>query len=76
MLVTLTLVLYYLGLFAISFIQEANSSDFDDLGKLLFGGVVLAIAVALAFTFVKLHLREKRPPAARFISIGSYQKKK
>ena len=76
MLITLTLALYYLGLFAMSFMQEADSADFYDLGKLLFGGFVLAIAVALAFTFVKLHLREKKPPVATFISIGSYQKKK
>jgi len=75
MLITITVALYYLGFFCMSFIQEADSSDFNDLGKLLFGGFVLAIGVAITFTFVKLRLRDKKP-SAEFISISSFPKKK
>ena len=60
--------------YAMSFVQEAFASDFNDLGKLLFGGFILAIGVAIAFTFIKLRLRDKKPPQAEFISISSVPK--
>jgi hypothetical protein len=50
-------------------LQEV-STDFQDLGKLLLGGVATAIVVAIAFTFVRLRLRDKRPQRSSFISIG------
>ena len=56
-------------------IEETEGSDFNDLGKLLLGGFVAAIGVALAFTFIKLRLRDKRPPTAEFISLNAFQKK-
>jgi hypothetical protein len=72
--ITIAVVLYHLFLLTISFLQEADDSDFNDLGKLLLGGFVLAIAVALVFTFVKLRMRDKRP-ASRFISLSVLPKK-
>ena len=63
------------NVFAVSLIQEGEVSDSNDLGKLLLGGFVLAVAVAIALTFVRIRLREKKPPAAEFISISSFQKK-
>jgi len=54
----------------ISFFQETNA-NFDDLGKLLFGGVAAAIVFAVGFTFVKFRLRDKKPPTSSFISISS-----
>ncbi len=62
--------LYQLGVIVISLIQDNTSSDFNDLGKQLIGGFVAAVIVAVAFTFFKLRLREKHPPAP-FISITS-----
>ena len=50
---------------------EETQTDFNDLGKLLFGGFVAAILFALAFTFVRLRLREKSPQTSNFISIGT-----
>ena len=50
-------------------LQEVGS-DFQDLGKLLLGGVAIAIVVALAFTFVRFRLRDKKPQRSSFISIG------
>jgi hypothetical protein len=70
----LTFALYCLGLLAISLLQEVDGSDFSDLGRKLLGGFVLAVVVAIAFTIIKLRLRDKHPPAA-FISIASSREK-
>ena len=75
MLPTLTFALYYLYLFSILFVQEA-ATDFNDLGKMLLGGFALAIAVAILFVLVKLRLQDKRPEAARFLSISHVAKSK
>ena len=64
----LTFALYCLGSLSISLLQESIGSDFNDLGRKLLGGFVLAVVVAIAFTVIKLRLRDKNPPAA-FISI-------
>lgn len=53
-----------------SLLQE-NTGNFDDLGKLLLGGVVAAIVVAVGFTIVRFRLRDKKPPTSNFISINS-----
>ena len=65
---------YYV--FAMTLIEENPASEFGDLGKLLLAGVIAAIAIAVAFTFVRLRLRDKKPPAADFISIKSSEAKK
>ena len=54
----------------INLLQE-NTSSFDDLGTLLLGGVAAAIVVAVAFTFVRFRLRDKKPQSSNFISISS-----
>jgi hypothetical protein len=48
-----------------------QDSNFDDLGKLLLGGVAAAIVVAVGFTLVRFRLRDKKPPTSNFISISS-----
>jgi len=55
-------------------LTEETSADFNDLGKLMIAGLAAAIVFALAFTFVRLRLREKTPQS-NFISISSTQKK-
>jgi hypothetical protein len=50
---------------------EENASHFDDLGKLLLGGVVAAIVVAVGFTLIRFRLRDKKPQDSGFISINS-----
>jgi hypothetical protein len=52
----------------LNLLQE-NTGNFDDLGKLLLGGVVAAIVVAVGFTLVRFRLRDRKPPTSRFISI-------
>jgi hypothetical protein len=48
-----------------------DTAAFDDLGTLLVGGVAAAIVCAIAFTFVRFRLRDKKPPTSSFISISS-----
>jgi hypothetical protein len=48
-----------------------DAGNFDDLGKLLLGGVAAAIVVAVGFTLVRFRLRDKKPQASSFISINS-----
>ena len=65
-----TLVLHHLWLSSISLLQDDTFSDFGDLGKQLPGGFVLAVVVAVAYTFIKMRLRDPKAPA-QFISISS-----
>ncbi len=67
------LAFYYLSLLSISLLQDETSSDFDGLGKKLLGGFALAVVVAVAYAFIKLRLRDKKPQA-EFISINSFQR--
>lgn len=54
----------------ISLLQE-TATDFNDLGKLLLGGVAAAIVVGVAFTLVRFKLQDKKPTTSNFISINS-----
>ena len=67
--------LYHQVLFALNLMFDGDESDFKDLGKLLLGGFVLAVAAGIAFTVVRQRLRDKKPPAAQFISINSFKHK-
>ena len=53
------------------YMLQENSGNFDDLGKLLLGGVAAAIVVAVGFTLVRFRLRDKKPQTSNFISINS-----
>jgi hypothetical protein len=59
------------ALAVINLLQDHTTGAFDDLGKLLLGGVAAAIVCAVAFTFVPFRLRDKKPPTSSFISISS-----
>ena len=67
---------YYQLLIAIYLIQDSAVSEFNDLGTLLLGGFAAAIGVALVFTFIKLRLRDKKPPTADFITIAQPEDRK
>lgn len=60
-------------LLLVAILEEAEDTDFSDLGRLLLGGFASAIVIALAFVFVKVRLREKSPARHGFISIGTTQ---
>ena len=52
-------------------LQEAPTAAFDDLGKLLLGGTVAAVVLAIGFTLIRLRMRDKKPQTSNFISISS-----
>ena len=54
---------------------ENSFGDFGDLGTLLLGGFALAVVIGIALVFVRLRLREKKPPPAQFISISNVEKR-
>jgi hypothetical protein len=62
-------------LLLLSNVPENSTSAFDDLGKLLLGGTVAAIVLAIGFTVIRLRIREKKPQTSGFISISSVENK-
>lgn len=67
----MTLGLEFATVISLMLLFQEVGTDFQDLGKLLLGGVALAIVVAIGFTLVRLRLRDKRPQRSSFISIGA-----
>ena len=65
--------MYQLALYAMCLVMEGDETDFKDLGKLMLAGFVLAVGVGIAFTVIRMRLRDKKPPAD-FISINSFKK--
>lgn len=49
--------------------SDAESS-FDDLGYLLFGGLLAAIGAAVVVAFLKLKSQERKSDATDFVSIN------
>jgi hypothetical protein len=76
MLTTIALLLYRLGLFSVWFVQQAEVSDFDDLGIWLLAGFAVAVALAIALTIIRMKFQAKRPPSPGFISINSFTERK
>jgi hypothetical protein len=64
----LTLTFISLNSLSVIFFQEAIGSDFSELGRQLLAGFLVAVAVAVSFTIIKLRRRDKHPPTP-FISI-------
>ena len=58
-------------LILLSIAQESDAqSSFDDLGYLLFGGLLAAILAAIAVAFLKLKNQDKKSASTDFISIN------
>jgi len=55
----------------LSALEENVTTEFGDLGTLLLAGVLVAMALAIAFTLIRMRLRDKKPRAADVISISS-----
>lgn len=56
--------------------QETATGAFDDLGKLLLGGVAAAIVLAIGFTLIRIRMRDKKPQTSNFISISAAENEK
>jgi len=66
--------LVWFSIALLNLMQEVQTS-FDDLGKLMLVGFSAAILVAVAFTLVRLRLRDKSPATSNFISINATENK-
>ena len=56
--------------FLLTFFQETAASDFNDLGRWLFGGFAAAVVLAIGVVVIKRRTADKdRPP--QFISISA-----
>lgn len=55
-------------LLLMTLLQE-TATDFNDLGKLMLGGLAVAIVIAVAFTMIRFKLRARKPAGASVISI-------
>jgi len=53
--------------------DEESLGEMGDLGGLMLGGFVLAVGLAVALTFIRIRMQDKRPPEPQFISINSEQ---
>jgi hypothetical protein len=58
-------------LFAVIAVSDCEECGFNDLGKLLFGGIILAILVGIAISLLHHRLKEKAPGDSEFVSIRS-----
>lgn len=65
------LLIVWMGVATVVGLIQETQTDFQDLGKLLLGGVLAAVVVAIAFTFVRMKLRDKKPQTSSFISIAA-----
>ena len=63
-----TFPLIYIGTVFLIVSDESVGSDFGDLGRQLLAGFLIAVALAVLFTIVKMRWRNQNPPA-KFISI-------
>ena len=70
----MVLLIAWFELVALMSVIQETQTDFQDLGKLLLGGVIAAVVVAIAFTFVRMKLRDKKPHNSSFISIAASEK--
>jgi hypothetical protein len=66
-----SLIAIYCILNVLVYQEDSASSSFDDLGKLLMGGTLAAVAIAIAFTVVRMRLRDRKPTSSSFTSISS-----
>jgi len=58
-------------LYAVIVAADCDECGFNDLGKLLFGGVIAAILVGVVISVLARRMKEKTPSASEFVSIRS-----
>jgi hypothetical protein len=59
------------ALYAIIVVADCDECGFNDLGKLLFGGVALAIIAGIVISVLIHRAKEKGPVSTGFVSIRS-----
>jgi hypothetical protein len=58
-------------LYAVIVASDCDECGFNDLGKLLFGGVLAAILVGVVISVLARRMKERSPSASEFVSIRS-----
>jgi hypothetical protein len=74
----LTAILFFPGpstVFITILLSQVDASEFQDLGKIMLGGFVLAVGAGVTFTLIRLRLRDKKSPRPQFISINPREEK-
>lgn len=56
------------SLYALILLSDCDGCGFNDLGKLLFGGLILALLVGIAVSLLLRRAKEKSP-STKFVSI-------
>jgi hypothetical protein len=56
-------------IYAALVVSDCDECGFDDLGKLLIGGVILAVAVGIGLSVLIRKMKEKDPATSDFVSI-------
>ena len=59
------------SIYALIVASECEECGFNDLGKLLFGGIILAILVGIAVSLLLRRSKEKDSASSAFVSIRS-----
>jgi hypothetical protein len=59
------------ALYSIIIVTDCDECGFNDLGKLLLGGVFAAIIVGIAISVLVRRMKEKHPHSSGFVSIHS-----
>ena len=62
-------------LYAAIIATDCDDCGFDDLGKLLFGGLILAILVGVVMSLLLRRLKDKTSASTEFVSIVSHDRK-
>jgi len=62
------------SLYAVIVLSDCDECGFNDLGKLLFGGVILAVLVGIAVSLWLRRAKERNSATSGFVSIRDHQK--
>ena len=62
-------------LYAVIIATDCDDCGFNDLGKLLFGGVIAAILVGVVISILLRRLKDKTSASTEFVSIMSHDRK-
>jgi hypothetical protein len=63
------------SLYALILLSDCDECGFNDLGKLLFGGVILAVLVGIAVSLLLRRAKERDAGSSGFVSIRASDRK-